>query len=132
MRTAEQKHSDAMLVNKAQKVDGIPSLEPREQTEELPSSRSLWAKNKGECAAVGSMATEHPRSCAWGSPTARRRGREEHWEKITFPGFRFSWKEARLELTAHGTKQQRLKNRLKNLFDLRSPIHVMKLQDGGM
>lgn len=73
-----------------------------------------------------------PRSCAWGSPTARRRGREERWEKITFPGFRFSWKEARLELTAHGTKQQWLKNRLKNLFDLRSPIHLMKLQDGGM
>lgn len=79
MRTAEQKPSKAMLVNKAQKVDGIPSLGPREQTEELPSSRSLWAKNKGERerAAVGSMATEHLQELCMGQPPsqAEREGR---------------------------------------------------------
>lgn len=79
MRTAEQKPSKAMLLNKAQKVDGIPSLGPREQTEELPSSRSLWAKNKGEMerAAVGSMATEHPQELCMGQPhsQAEREGR---------------------------------------------------------
>lgn len=50
--------------------------------------------------------------------------------KRTFPGVGFSWKGACLELTSHGTKQQWLENRLKNLFYSRPALHVMKLQDG--
>lgn len=46
--------------------------------------------------------------------------------KRTFPGVRFSWKRACLEFTSHGTKQQCLKNRLKNFFSSRPA----KLQDG--
>lgn len=46
--------------------------------------------------------------------------------KRTFPGVRFSWKGACLELTSHGTKQQRLRKRLKNFFSSRPA----KLRDG--
>lgn len=57
----------------------------------------------------------------WGQDGGKQMGR-----KRTFPGVRFSWKGACLELTSHGTKQQRLRNRLKNVFSSR-PV---KLQDG--
>ena len=80
----------------------------------------------------------------WGAPSRAARHRAVHGatlqqgqdggkqtgRKRTFPGVRFSWKGACLELTSHGTKQQRLENRLKNLFYSRPALHVMKLQDG--
>lgn len=65
------------------------------------------------------------------APQRGQHGGKQTGRKRTFPGVRFSWKGARLELTSHGTKEQRrLKNRLKNLFDSRPALHVMELQDG--
>lgn len=80
----------------------------------------------------------------WGAPSRAARHRAVHraalqqgqdggkqmGRKRTFPGVRFSWKGAYLELTSHGTKQQWFENRLKNLFYSRPVLHVMKLQDG--
>jgi len=57
-------------------------------------------------------------------------GGKQRGRKRTFPGVGFSWKGACLELTSHGTKQQRLENRLKNVVCSRPALHVTKLQDG--
>lgn len=47
--------------------------------------------------------------------------------RSTFPGVRFSWKGACLELTSHGTEQQWLKNRLKILFYCKPMLAVAKM-----
>lgn len=79
---------------------------------------------------------------AWGAPGRAARhgavlqrgqdGGKQMGRKTTFPGVRFSWKGACLELISHCTKQQWLRNRLKNLFYSRPGLHVMKLQDGSI
>lgn len=90
---------------------------------ELLSSCSLWTGTKGEREPVSSPAAVG--GTGWGAPgkelhkAAPQRGQgggKGMGRKRTFPGVRFSWKGACLELTSHGTKQQRLENRLKDLF----------------